>query len=94
MAKQDLLKKGLLIGVGAAAYAQEKTEQLAKELIRRGHINKAEGKKMVRKIYGEAERNTRKISRLAEQEIKKILNAAEAKGAKRMGLKGAKKKRR
>ena len=61
MVKKELLRKGLLLGIGVAAYAQEKAEQLAKDLVRKGHLNKAEGKKLVRAVYGEAQQSGKRI---------------------------------
>ncbi|MBU1974733.1 MAG: hypothetical protein KKH52_05045, partial [Nanoarchaeota archaeon] len=81
MAKVDLMKKGVLIGVGLAAYAQEHAEKLAKELMKKGKVSHAEGKKMVMKIKKEAEKHGKKVSKMAETEVKRILKAAEAKGA-------------
>ena len=94
MAKVDLMKKGVLIGVGLAAYAQEHAEKLAKELIKRGKINQKEGKKMVLKIKKEAEKHGKTVSRLAETELKKVLQAAECKGARRMGMGSCRQKRK
>ncbi len=88
------MRKGVLIGVGLAAYAQEHAEKLAKELIKKHKVTKKEGKAMVRKIKREAEKHGKKVSKMAEAEIKRVLKAAEAKGASRMGMKkkAAKKK--
>ncbi len=94
MAKVDLMKKGVLIGVGLAAYAQEHAEKLAKELIKRGKINQKEGKKMVLKIKKEAEKHGKTVSKLAETELRKVLQAAECKGAKRMGMGSCKGKKK
>ena len=97
MAKVDLMKKGVLIGVGLAAYAQEQAERLAKELIRKGKINQKDGIKLVSKIKKEAEKHGKTVSRLAETELRRVLQAAECKGAKRMGMtcgKGSKRKKR
>ena len=48
---KEIMKKGLLIGVGLATIAQEKTQKLANELVRKGKINKTEGKKLVKNIW-------------------------------------------
>ena len=65
MLKKEMIRKGLLIGVGVAAYAQEKTEKLTKELYRKNKLSKTEGKKLVRKIYLEAEKSKKVISKIA-----------------------------
>jgi polyhydroxyalkanoate synthesis regulator phasin len=79
MAKKDklgkLIKKGLLVGVGIASYAQEKAEKFAKELVKKGALNKTEGKKLVRTIYREADRSRKKITSLVEKELRALLKA-------------------
>ena len=94
MAKVDLMKKGVLIGVGLAAYAQEYAEKLAKELIKKGKINQKEGRKIVSKIKKEAEKHGKTVSKLAETELRKVLQTAECKGAKRMGMGSCRQKRK
>lgn len=76
MNQKELLKKGLLVGVGVAAYAQEKTQQVVKELARQGYLNKAEGKKIVKNICTEAEKSGRRVASLLQKELKVILKAA------------------
>jgi len=73
MNQKELLKKGLLVGVGVAAYAQEKTQQVVKELARQGYLNKAEGKKIVRNIFMEAEKSGKRVALLLQKEMKGIL---------------------
>ena len=73
MVKKELLRKGLLLGIGVAAYAQEKAEQLAKDLVRKGHLNKAEGKKLVRAVYEEAQQSGKRIASTLEKEMKRVL---------------------
>jgi len=71
--KKELMKKGLLIGVGLAAFARDKADDFAKDLIKKGHINEAEGKRMVKGIYTEAERSGKKIGSFLEKEINKMI---------------------
>ncbi len=72
---KKLVRKGLLVGVGIAAFAQEKAEKFVKELIKKEKINKTEGKKLVKTIYNEADRTRKKITSLVGKELKKILKA-------------------
>lgn len=83
MNQKELLKKGVLVGVGVAAYAQEKTQQVVKELARQGYLNKAEGKKIVRNICTEAEKSGRRVASLLQKELKVILKATAASTKKR-----------
>lgn len=82
--KEQLIKKSLLVGVGIAAYAQEKAEALVKELVKHGHINPNEGKKLVKTIYQEADTSRKRIIGVVEAELKRLFNIAEtAKGKKK-----------
>ena len=71
--KKELMKKGLLIGVGLASFAKDKADKFAKELVKKGHINEAEGRKLVKSIYGEADKSRKKISKFVEREINKVV---------------------
>jgi len=73
MNQKELLKKGLLVGVGVAAYAQEKAEQVVKELAKQGYLNKAEGKRLVLNICTEAEKSGKRVAGLLQKELKVIL---------------------
>lgn len=73
---KKLVKKGLLIGVGLAAYAREKAEKVVNELTKKGGLNKAEGKKLVKAIYQEADKSRKRMSSVAEKELKRLLKAA------------------
>lgn len=83
MNQKELLKKGLLVGVGVAAYAQEKTQQVVKELAKQGYLNKVEGKKLVRNICVEAEKSGRRVASLLQKELKVILKATDTSKKKR-----------
>lgn len=83
MEKRELLRKGLLLGIGVAAYAQEKAEQLAKDLVHRGHLNKAEGKKLVRAVYEEAQQSGKRIVSALEKEMRVVLRTVKKPGQKK-----------
>jgi polyhydroxyalkanoate synthesis regulator phasin len=95
MAKKEnkkLVRKGLLVGVGIAAFAQEKAEKFVRELVKKEKINKTEGKKLVRTIYSEADKTRKKITSLVETELKKLLKTVK-KPKKPVKRKKKKKKR-
>ncbi len=83
MQKKELLRKGLLLGIGVAAYAEEKAEQLARELVHKGHLNKAEGKKLVKAVYREAQQSGKKIASTLEKEMKIVLQTVKKPGKKK-----------
>lgn len=78
MRKEQIIRKGWLVGVGLAAFAKEKAEKLVKELAKKGHVNTAEGKKLVRTIYREAEKSGKKVSKVMEAELKKVIKTVKA----------------
>lgn len=79
MDKKEVLKKSLLVGVGLAAHAQEKANKLVNELLKKGHINKSEGKKLVSKVAVEAKKSGERIAKVCETELKKVLKTAKMK---------------
>lgn len=79
MKAEDIVKKSLLFGVGIAAVAQEKAEQVAKELLKRGHINKAEGKRLVTAVAREAGQSGKRIAKVVQSELQRVAKAAKRK---------------
>ncbi len=77
--KEDVVKKGILLGVGMAAYAEEKVEQLAKELVKKGQVNKAEGKRFARSVYQEVRRSGQRINAVVQNELRRVLKASSKK---------------
>lgn len=73
MNRKQITKRCLLIGVGLAAHARDRSEKLVKELVKKNHISTAEGKKLVSKIYQEAEKSGKKVAKLMESELKKTI---------------------
>ncbi len=76
MDKKELVRKGVLLGVGIAALAQEKAEKVAQELVKKGRINKAEGKQLVRSVYQEAAASGKRVAGVLEKELGRVLQAA------------------
>ena len=42
----ELLKKGILTGIGLASLTKEKIERFGKDLIKQGHLSEIEGKEL------------------------------------------------
>jgi len=80
--KEDVVKKGILLGVGIAAYAEEKAEQLARELVKKGHVNKAEGKRFARSVYQEVRRSGQRINAVVQSELHRMLQTSSKKKRK------------
>ncbi|MFH1275604.1 MAG: hypothetical protein ABIH82_00670 [Candidatus Woesearchaeota archaeon] len=92
--KKELMKKGLLVGVGVAAFAKEKTDKFVNELLKKGHINKAEGQRLVKSVVDEAHKSGKKVASVLETELKKVFKAAEMKGKACTSCKSCKPKKK
>ncbi len=90
MKREQIVKKSLLVGVGVAAYAQDKANKIAGELLKKGDLSKEEGKKLVRTVYREAEISGQRVAKVLESELKRILNVSGLKSSP----KSSKKKKR
>lgn len=83
MKREEIVKKSLLVGVGLAAFAKEKSEKLVKDLIKKGHLNPQEGKKLVKNIYTEAELSGKKIASVLEKELIKWIKVVSEQAMKK-----------
>ncbi len=79
MKTEQMVKKGLLVGVGLAAFAKTKAEEAVKELVKKGQINPEEGKKAVRKICLEAEKSGKKVAGVMQSELKRLIKVMNGK---------------
>lgn len=69
---EDIIKKGLLLGLGAAALIKDHAEKIVKNLVRKNAVTVKEGAEMLEKIRNEALNESRRIRKLAEKESKRI----------------------
>ena len=83
MKREEIVKKSLLVGVGLAAFAKEKSEKLVKDLIKKGHLNPQKGKKLVKNIYTEAELSGKKIASVLEKELIKWIKVVSEQAMKK-----------
>lgn len=83
MKKEDILKKSLLVSVGIAAYAQEKANKVARDLLKAGHLNSADGKKLVKTVVQEAQKSGARVADVMQQELQRMITVTGAKAAKR-----------
>ena len=97
MAKKDQMRKlvrdCLLVGVGVAAFAKERADKAVKELVKKEKLSSAEGKKLVRAIYQEADKSRKKITTIVEKEVKKLMKKSKM-VAKKTKKKPVKKKKK
>ena len=97
--KKEVLRKSLLVGVGVATYTKEKTDKLVSDLLKKEHISKSEGKKLVNSVVTEAQKSGKRVADVLETELKKVMRTMAMKNSscsscKPMKKKSAKKKKR
>ena len=94
MKKEEIVKKSALIGIGLAALAKERTEKIVKVLVKKGHLNTTEGKRLVKKIYTETEKSGKKVARVIETELKKVVKTVKTPTKKPVKKKAPKRKKK
>ncbi|MBU4372904.1 MAG: phasin family protein [Euryarchaeota archaeon] len=71
----DMFRKMGLFGIGIITLTQEKVEEFSQEMIKKGEISKEEGKKFVKEVLSEKEKQLKdieeKINERVRENIKK-----------------------
>ncbi|MDP2767428.1 MAG: phasin family protein [Candidatus Methanoperedens sp.] len=71
----DMFRKMGLFGIGVISLTQEKVEEFSQEMIKKGEISKEEGKKFVKEVLSEKEKQLKdieeKINERVRENIKK-----------------------
>ena len=70
----DTLRKIGLFGIGIAAITQEKLEEFAQEMIKKGEMNREEGKLFVVEVLLEKDMQLKEIEEKINQKIKDIID--------------------
>ena len=70
---KDVLRKGLLLGLGAASLTKKKTEKIVKELVKKGAVSSKEGNVLAKKVLSQANKQQARLRKIGEAEAKKIL---------------------
>jgi poly(hydroxyalkanoate) granule-associated protein len=69
----DLARKVLLAGVGAAALAQDETENFVKKLVERGGVAEQDGKKLMREVLEKRKSGTRRAGAEFDKRFEDLL---------------------
>lgn len=72
----ETIKKLGLFGIGAWALTEEKINEITKELIDKGDINKEEGKKFVRELIEEQKKQKEEIENRISETVKETFGKA------------------
>ncbi len=71
----DMLKKMGLFGIGVISLTQEKIDEFTQEMIKKGEMSREEGKKFVREVLSEKEKQIKeiedKINKKVEEAVQK-----------------------
>jgi len=92
--KKELVRKGFIVGAGIAAIAKEKTDKVVAEMLKKGHISQAEGKKLVRSVVSEAAKSGKRVAKVLESELSRMVKVAGAASTTRRVSKHHKRKSR
>lgn len=57
----EMFKKMGLFGIGVISLTQEKVEEFSQEMIKKGELNREEGKKLVKDILAEREKQVKDL---------------------------------
>lgn len=74
--KKDLIKSGLLLGLGLYSLTKEGVEKLVKQLEKEQHISAKEGKAMVAELVREIRGYQNKTSKFIDNEIRAAIKKA------------------
>ncbi len=69
----EMFRKMGLFGIGVISLTQEKAEEFTQEMIKKGEMNREEGKKFVRDVLSEKDRQIKDIEDKINQKVRESL---------------------
>jgi polyhydroxyalkanoate synthesis regulator phasin len=69
----EMLRKMGLFGIGVISLTQEKIEEFTQEMIKKGELSKEEGKKFVKEVLSEKEKQLKDIEEKINKKVKENL---------------------
>ncbi len=69
----DILRKALLMGIGALSLTREKTEQITDDLVKRGEIASTERHRTIDVLLKETERQEKELQKRINTSVEKAL---------------------
>jgi polyhydroxyalkanoate synthesis regulator phasin len=72
----EIFRKAALFGIGAIALSQEKIEEFAQEMVKKGEINREEGKKFVMDVLSEKNRQCKDIEERINKKVKDVVEGS------------------
>lgn len=72
----EIFRKMALFGIGAIAISQEKIEEFTQEMIKKGEMNREEGKKFVNEVLSEKDRQRKEIEEKITKKVKEVIGSS------------------
>ncbi len=69
----EMFRKMGLFGIGVVSLTQEKIEEFSQEMIKKGEMNREEGKKFVREVLSEREKQIKDLEDKINDRVKDTL---------------------
>ncbi|MDO8727832.1 MAG: phasin family protein [Candidatus Methanoperedens sp.] len=69
----EMIRKMGLFGVGVISLTQEKAEEFTQEMIKKGEISREEGKKFVRDVLSEKEKQIKDLEDKINDNVEKVM---------------------
>ncbi len=69
----DVFRKMGLFGIGVISLTQEKIEEFTQEMIKKGEMNKEEGKKFVKEVLSEQEKQLKDLEDKINQKVRETV---------------------
>ncbi len=69
----EMLRKMGLFSIGVISLTQEKAEEFTQEMIKKGEMSREEGKKFVRDILSEKEKQIKDIEDKIDEKVEKVV---------------------
>lgn len=69
----EIFRKMALFGIGAIAISQEKIEEFTQEMIKKGEMNREEGKKFVMEVLSEKDRQLKDVEEKINKKVKEVI---------------------
>jgi len=70
---QNLIRKGLLLGIGTAALTKEKAEKFVKDMTKDQKIDSVEGKKFVNELLSQSKKQGQKLQVMVGKEVQRAM---------------------
>jgi poly(hydroxyalkanoate) granule-associated protein len=71
----ELIRRGILLGLGAISLTHEKAKAFVDELVKRGEVTKDQGGELVQEILDRAKEQEKTITEKINTEIKKAIDS-------------------